>query len=262
MRAFRWVWIAGFAAALYAQGPPFRNPGGPPFGNPGIRLLGAQPGRPQRVVKGAPYTADVSTEIDRTLADGNKIHQVITERMYRDSEGRTRRETSLAGIGIKAPGGGPQLAFIDDPVAGASYALDLGAHTATRMAFRAPPANGPVRRQLRGRAADFNRKVESLGRQTIAGLAADGTRITQTIPAGQIGNTLPIQVVTERWYSPDLQTVILEKRSDPRSGDYVYQWTNIVRADPPASLFAVPSDFPISQARPPGGRGPRNPPPQ
>jgi hypothetical protein len=257
MWKFRFLWMAGFAVTLYAQGP--RSP----FRNPEIRLLGAQPGRPRQVVKGAPYTADVSTEISRTLADGNKIHQVVTERLYRDSEGRTRRETSLTEIGVPAPpGGGPQLAFIDDPVAGASYVLDLGAHTATRTPWRSPPANGALRRQFRARAEDFNRKTESLGRETIAGLPADGTRITQTIPAGQIGNTLPIEVVTERWYSPDLQAVILEKRSDPRTGNYIYQWTNIVRAEPPASLFAVPAEFSLSQAPRPGGRGKRPPPPQ
>jgi hypothetical protein len=254
---FRLLWMAGFAATLYAQGPR------PPFRNPEIRLLGAQPGQPRQVVKGAPYTADVSTEISRTLADGNKIHQVITERVYRDSEGRTRRETSLTEIGVPAPrGGGPQLAFIDDPVAGASYVLDMGAHTASRTPRRPPPPNGPLRGQLRARAADFNRKTESLGRQTIAGLPAEGTRTIQAIPAGQIGNTLPIQVVTERWYSQDLQTVILEKRSDPRSGDYIYQWTNIVRAEPAASLFRVPEEFSLSQAPRPGSRGPRPPAPQ
>jgi hypothetical protein len=255
MRNLRWLWIAGSAAALYAQGPR------PSFRNSEIRLLGAQPGRPREVVKGAPYSADISTEINRTLPDGNKIHQIVTERVYRDSEGRTRRETSLTGIGVPAPsGGGPQLAFIDDPVASASYVLDLGARTASRMPWRPPPPENPLRRQLRTRATDSNRKVESLGRQTVAGLPADGTRITQTIPAGQIGNTLPILVVTERWYSPDLQTVILEKRSDPRSGDYVFQWSNIIRAEPLASLFSVPSDFPLSQAPPPGGRGRRGPP--
>ncbi|MBV8730384.1 MAG: hypothetical protein JO336_11315, partial [Acidobacteriia bacterium] len=45
----------------------------------------------------------------------------------------------------------------------------------------------------------------------------------QTIPTGQIGNTLPIQIVTERWYSPDLQAVILQKRNDPRTGESVSQ---------------------------------------
>ncbi|HEY7390779.1 MAG TPA: hypothetical protein VH640_19850 [Bryobacteraceae bacterium] len=257
MRNLRLLWIAGFAATLYAQDPR------PPFRGPEIRLLGAQPGRPRQVVKGAPYTADVATEINRTLADGNKIRRVVAERVYRDSEGRTRRETSLSEIGVPAPpGGGPQLAFIDDPVAGVSYVLDLGARTATRTPWRPPPPDGSRRRQLRARAEDVNRKTESVGRQTIAGLPADGTRTTQTIPAGQIGNTLAIQVVTERWYSPDLQTVILEKRSDPRSGDYVYQWTNIMRAEPAASLFAVPVDFSLSQAPRPRGRGPRPPPPQ
>ena len=245
--------LAAFAAVLYAEGPQ------PPFGSPRIRLLGAQPGRPGEVVKGAPYTADVSTEITRALADGNKIHQVTSEHVYRDSEGRTRRETSLSGIGLSAPGSGPQLAFIDDPVAGASYVLDLRARTASRMPWRSPRSNGPSNRQLRSSMADPNRKTESLGRQTIAGLPAEGTRITQIIPAGEIGNMLPIQIVTERWYSPDLQTVILQKRSDPRAGDYVYQWTNIIRAEPAASSFVVPPEFPISQGPPPG-RGARNPP--
>jgi hypothetical protein len=244
------------ALCAYAQGPkgPFRG---------GIRILGAQPGRPGRVVKGAPYSAEVSTEITQTLPDGNKIHQLTSERVYRDSEGRTRREPSLSSVGLAGPRGSAQLAFIDDPVAETSYVLDLGRHTATKMPWRQPPPNGSNNRPSRSRASepnqvDPNRKVESLGRQTIAGVVADGTRTTEVIPAGQIGNALPIQIVTERWYSPDLQTVILQKRSDPRSGEYVYQWTGIVRAEPPSTMFVVPSDFPVSQGPGPRQRGPRN----
>jgi hypothetical protein len=257
MWKYRLLCAAVLAANAYGQGPR------PPFGSPGVRFLGAEPGRPGQVVKGSPYSAEVSTEITQTLPDGNKIHQVTSERVYRDSEGRTRREPSLSGVGLSAPGGGGvQLAFIDDPIAGARYVLDLGKRTATKMAWRQPPPDTPSNRPALSRPANPNRKVESLGRQTIAGVAADGTRTTETIPAGQIGNTLPIQVVTERWYSPDLQTVVLQKRSDPRSGDYLYQWTNIIRAEPPSTLFVVPSDFPLTQGPVGGRRGPRGQAPQ
>jgi hypothetical protein len=90
---------------------------------------------------------------------------------------------------------------------------------------------------------------------------AEGTRTTQTIPAGQIGNSLPIQVVNERWYSQELQAVILQKRSDPRSGESVSQWTNIIRAEPPSTLFVVPADFQTTQGQP-RMRAPRPSPPQ
>jgi hypothetical protein len=243
-----------FAAEAFAQGP--RAAAGS-----GIRFLGAEPGRPGQVVKGAPYSADVSSEFTQVLGDGNRIHQVTSERMYRDSEGRTRRETSLAGL--SSPGGsGVPLAFVNDPVAGTGFALDLTNRTVTRMPWRQPPPSGSGTRNQRPRLANPNLKTESLGRQTIAGVVADGTRTTQTIPAGQIGNSLPIQVVTERWYSSELQAVILQKRSDPRSGESVSQWTNIIRAEPPTTLFVVPPDFQASQGPAPRLRGLRQGSPQ
>ena len=69
--------------------------------------------------------------------------------------------------------------------------------------------------------------------------------MTTTIPAGQIGNLNPINVVTERWIAKDLQMAVLMTRRDPRSGDTVYRLTNIVRAEPPPDLFTVPSDYRI-----------------
>ena len=85
--------------------------------------------------------------------------------------------------------------------------------------------------------------VESLGTRQIEGVTAEGTRSTTTIPAGQIGNLNPIQLVTERWFSKDLQMAVLITRRDPRSGETVYRLTNIVRAEPPPDLFTVPSDY-------------------
>jgi hypothetical protein len=87
--------------------------------------------------------------------------------------------------------------------------------------------------------------TEDLGSQTMEGIVVIGVRTTRTIPAGEMGNEKPIVIVTEVWTSPDLKTIISSKRSDPRMGDQTFHLTNLVRAEPDASLFTVPSDFKI-----------------
>jgi hypothetical protein len=86
---------------------------------------------------------------------------------------------------------------------------------------------------------------ESLGTRSIEGVMAEGTRTTSTIAPGAIGNLMPIEVVTERWYSRELQMAVLISRKDPRSGDSVYRLRNIVRTEPPADLFTVPPDYEV-----------------
>ena len=88
-------------------------------------------------------------------------------------------------------------------------------------------------------------RTESLGKQVIEGVEAEGTRVTRTIPAGEIGNTLPIYVVDENWYSRELQMPVMTRHQDPRSGETVFRLTNISRAEPARSLFEVPADYTI-----------------
>jgi len=98
-------------------------------------------------------------------------------------------------------------------------------------------------------------KTEQLGNMFIEGVQAQGTRTTTTIPAGDIGNERPINIVDERWYSPDLQMTVMTKHSDPRSGETNFQLKNINRSSPPPNLFEVPSDYTVNTAG--GGRGGR-----
>ena len=88
---------------------------------------------------------------------------------------------------------------------------------------------------------------EQLGTQTIEGVAAEGTRVTFTIAAGKIGNERPIVTVNERWYSPELQTVVMTKNSDPRMGETTFRLTNIDRSEPDPSLFQVPADYTVEE---------------
>ena len=216
-----------------------------------------------KVVKGAPYSATAITESVQTLSNGARITHKTTASIYRDSEGRTRREMTLDRIGPFATADEPtQLIFINDPVAGVHYMLDQRSHTARKMA--APPEDMPRRRPPGERAPDrapekahSEAKTESLGKQVIEGVEAEGVRSVITIPEGKIGNDRPIEIVSERWDSPELQTVVLSKHNDPRFGETVYRLTNINRAEPAQTLFEVPADYKVEEGQPGGFFGGR-----
>ena len=92
--------------------------------------------------------------------------------------------------------------------------------------------------------------TETLPPRDFDGVRAEGTRTTMTIPAGTMGNVLPIEVTTERWYSPELQVVLMTRRVDPRFGETVYRLTNIDRSEPSPEIFNVPPDFKVEDVGP------------
>ena len=78
-----------------------------------------------KVVKGAPYSAEISTEVNQTLADGNVIAKKTTGRVYRDGEGRTRQETVVNGEAKSIQ--------LRDPVEGSAVMLLPGTKKAVRL---------------------------------------------------------------------------------------------------------------------------------
>ncbi len=84
-------------------------------------------------VQGAPYTAMITNESVQTLADGNRIVQSSTGTVARDSQGRTRQNTTLPAIGNLPVANPPHLVFIQDPVAQSAYTLNLTDMTAHKM---------------------------------------------------------------------------------------------------------------------------------
>jgi hypothetical protein len=129
----------------------------------------------------------------------------------------------------------------EDGPAGASQS---GAPAGVRVRV----AQGPGGRVER--MPDFKTEKESLGKQSFDGVEAEGTRNTVLIPAGAIGNERAIQIVSERWYSAELQTVVMSRHSDPRFGETSYRLTNINRAEPDRALFEVPAGYTISTEGP------------
>lgn len=247
------------ASATGTQDPGPRRPGGP---DAMFSFVGSEMHFGGKTVKGAPYSATVTTESTQTLAGGTHITRSTTGATYRDSEGRTRAEQTLGGVGtFAATGDARQRTFIHDPVLGVQYVLDASARTAEKMKAHSGPPPGPPRDHVS--SAGHERpdvKSESLGTQTIEGVQAEGTRRTFTIPAGKFGNDQPIQIVSESWYSAELQTIVMSKHSDPRMGEHTYRLTSINRGEPAKSLFEVPADYTVTErsfGRGPGMKGPK-----
>lgn len=271
-----------------------------------VRMSGA------RMVKNAPYSAEMVSERTQTLGDGNQIVRKTSSMSYRDSAGRTRTE-------VRNEDGELRVVTIHDPVEGVRYVLRPRDKTAIKVS--APSA--AVREQVRAAAAEaraagaqarikieelrregklpegerfivkqversgigmgehkdvqiriaqvagpqaaarvapvlagalgdhkWARKAETkdLGTREFSGVKATGVQRSYEIPAGEIGNRNPIVVSTETWTSPELQAVVYQKRSDPRSGEFVYRAENLKRDEPAAALFTVPSDYTVKDS--------------
>jgi hypothetical protein len=312
------------AAAALAQPPPPAAPpedtlffvsNAAPLGAFGARIdiLGNEGGVPGPVVTGKPYSARSITETTQVLGDGNRIVQRNEAVIHRDSEGRTRREQTLSGVGPWQAEQPVTMINIHDPVAGKSYVLNPVQRTAREIrpfqmaianaqikitgndvemdadevhvynpgtpapAPLPPPGRSETRvtvvERAEGGAQDvrlFTRAdraaplaafsegttgmyepAEDLGEQVLEGLLVKGTRMSDTIPAGTIGNERPIEIVTERWYSKDIDAMVSHRFSDPRFGETTYRLVNVVRGEPSPDLFQVPQSYELETSEMP-----------
>jgi hypothetical protein len=236
-------------------------------GAPGMQDAGVMFGE---VVKGAPFSAQRTEESVQTLGDGTHITNKSSVSYARDSAGRVRREDN-------------EWVTIYDPIANVSYRLNKKNHTGNKVELLRGQAEDRRKVELDQAQADFLKQQsekslaeskanqenaviitdqgangyvysirkpgveESLGSQVVNGVMADGTRVTQTIPAGDFGNDRPITSVTESWYSPELHLTVLFKRTDPREGDVTTQYSGIKRGDPDPALFQLPAGYTLNQ---------------
>jgi hypothetical protein len=227
-------------------------------------IKGAMFGVSGPTVTGAPYSAEAVTESVQTLGDGNTIRKKTVVRVFRDGAGRTARQEADAK-------GNFQTVQIFDPVANVTHVLDSQSRTAVTRPL-AMKKFAPVPDTEQQRMAEVEKKLaeakyelalkqpeakytltikqpeartETLPAQTMEGLRVEGTRNSSSIPAGTIGNDRPIETYSERWYSPELQVVVMTKRHDPRSGDVTYQLQRVQRAEPAPYLFQIPGDYKV-----------------
>lgn len=227
------------------------RPEGPPNAPPppNAQFIGAELRFGDKLVLNRPFSADIVIQDNRRLFDGTIVTKEMDGAVYRDGSGRTRREQPLASVGgfnlLGADNKPQKMVFINDFGAKTQYFLDVNNKVAHRHSIdtRQPaPAEGD---------GPPDADSESLGQKTIEGVTVEGTRTTFQIPAGQLGNASPIQVITERWYSPDLQLVVMTRHIDPLAGEHIFKLVNIRQAEPAADLFVVPAGFTVEEGRAP-----------
>jgi hypothetical protein len=207
-------------------------------------------------VTGAPYSGEIVSETVQTLADGTHIrHATGSTKVYRDSFGRTRQERS--GPADQAPNATerPILIAILDPVGQVKYTLEVRGKVAYRQMLLAPAAGTAVASRPSSEPVSQTAPItdlktpqsvkDQLKNQIIEGVLASGTRTTTTWPEGSVGNDGPIIVVQESWWSMELKVWVLQKTTDPRSGESTEKLTNISRSEPDQSLFQPPPDYTI-----------------
>jgi hypothetical protein len=222
----RLLLVFAASAGLWAQQPKdiVISVGTPTVGGPmTVSVFGDVFG----AITGAPHSGDGITETSHVQPDGTRTVTKSTTKIYRDNDGRERREQIASG--------GATTITISDPVLRVTYTLDPATKTATKMSS-SPPAfikGGMVGDGFTSTAPSPAEKRDDLGQQVIEHISANGTRITS-------GDT-----VSESWFSAELKVVVMSRQTGPQ-GETTYRLINVSRLAPPPSLFEVPSDYRIS----------------
>jgi hypothetical protein len=262
-RSSKFAALLLLAAGVAQAQEPGAVSGGVPAGIPACppaptNAAQSRPPNNVRLVTGAPYSARGTSETVTTAADGSKVIRQNTVRLWRDSDGRTRREFDLTSIGGPTPVEiNSRLTVIDDPAAGERYMMQPDGKvtmvpiTPCRVASLEPDLTvGPPRPA--GLPLKVSQPVK-LGERNVDGQTVTGSRVEATIPAGAMGNQQPVKMSAEQWYGRDLQVVVEATYKDPRTGETRYKLREIQREEPDARLFRPESPAP--------GNAPRGGPP-
>lgn len=209
-------------------------------------------------VKGMPFSAQSTTETKKTLPDGKQVVNTTTSSVSRDSQGRTRSEQTFP------PGTPPdapdvkKFVSLHDPVAKENHLL-LPGDLAKKLPLPPKLPKLPKLPSLdmpKAPAAPKMEmpklppvKTEDLGKKMIEGVMAEGKKTTAMIPAGHMGNPLPMKVVSESWHAPELNTAVLTKQTHGDSLEMTHKLTNIQKGEPNASLFKVPPHFKFQEPK-------------
>lgn len=200
----------------------------------------------------APFTFVLHTEWVRTMPDGGTVTLVNKRTIARERSGRFYQERWL--LVPKNSNLESQMSHIQiaDPTNHTLYTLTIGAKAGTlttyggvtTQVYKPQEPSGPLPN------GEGDIKSESLGSERIQGVETEGTRITKTINAWIIGNDRPISITREFWFAPSLGINLISKLSDPRFGSQSFVVTDLVLGDPDPTLFEIPKDFKIRDARP------------
>ena len=187
-------------------------------------------------VSGAPFTAKVVVEWEQPLIGGGTVARTYYTMVARDAQGRVHRE--IRGFVPTGANAEPPLRTITilDPVADTRTNCVEATMQCTVTAYQ-PRLSLVGAADIPGRATK-----ESLGTQTMNGLMAVGTRVTETTQT----RSRVILSHTESWYSPRLQVDLLVVRTNPQMGQVTLTVQDLQQVKPDASWFTAPAGFQVN----------------
>lgn len=202
-------------------------------------------------IAGLAYSAQfMRTEI-KILPDGSKSTNLTYYDQARDGEGRVVTRVQCSGCALSKEKTRPYQVLIDDPAM--QRVIHLYSEEQLAIVFGTPVAAGqagqPPSLQRMSMQTELSKPAVLQGKM-IGGMYATGLRWTRTMPAGQSGSDRQVEIVTERWYSPELKIMLLDKISDPRFGETIEEVTSVIRANPDPALFQIPTSYRIQNMPP------------
>lgn len=196
----------------------------------------------------APFTSTVTAEWTKVLEDGSTLTVQNHRLVMRDGAGRIYQERRRL-----IPSDSqhePDLLRIEvsDPSAHTKYFCRPDTHVCALEDYVGPEAAAT---QSVGTEQDSYGSLtrEDLGKASVNGVEAVGTRETRTLNPGAIGNDRTIAIVKEIWFSPQLGINVSVKRVDPRHGTQVINVTEIRQAEPDPQWFKVPAGYTVVDRR-------------
>ncbi len=236
-------------------------------------------------IKNAPVSARITVRSVQELVDGNRIVHNNVIVLYRDKEGRVRREHEADPMGNQA-------ISLSDPQRNRVVML----HPHNKTAIKLPVASNftnisqpfidvsnlqsdpgvprdelnfsspvPEHAQIDVQASVFveptgghafpgpsimafspgKTTVESLGQDTLDGVRVEGKVRVTTHEADSIGNEKEIIVIKKTWYAPELHMMLRSEEVDPRFGRIIYRAEILSTDEPDPSLFEVPKGYQV-----------------
>jgi hypothetical protein len=200
-----------------------------------------------------PYSAIQVHSTQRVLADGTKISHEGHHFVARDAQGRVHVEVRM-GNG-KDGEADPAMVFVLDPVAHTLMTWVSGPES-SRQASVLPlhaPSPGSQAAHPAGSHSEAGLPqpivtVEDLGTDSLQGVPVSVQRTTTVVPAGRSGNDAPITKTDEMWLSRDMQLILKEQWTDPRTGVRTVELTHLSLDAPDPALFQPPRGYTIKTA--------------
>jgi hypothetical protein len=208
-------------------------------------------------IPGAPFSAVVEQEMTTVLQDGNSFQRKSVAEIARDSRGRIHNETRQ-NLPLTATGKPVLISMMTyDPDRRMSTFMNPYTHIARQLTFAhaestAPPDDWAQHTQPASTTYPEQFHFEDLGTSVMEGVDVHGYRRTVTLPQQISATEQPVVVTDEYWYSEELHINMLQKHSDPRTGELTVRVTKLERIEPPSALFEVPPEYKVVDITPPG----------